>query len=128
MTAPSRCARAGAAEMVHPARGPRPRVLAVTAVVAAACGLGSITPEQVRCEEALAEVASCCPGLDPALFRCDEAGCNPSPRSFEPDEAECVLAASCDDFRRKRWCEALAARAGADTAADAGTASRKLCP
>jgi hypothetical protein len=107
------------------------RPLVFAALVAGLVGaLGSMSSEEVRCEEALAELRDCCPGLDPSAFVCDPVGCNAPPTAFTSADAECVLAASCDHVRVKGWCERLAARARGETGKDAGaypSSTEPLC-
>ena len=76
-----------------------------------------IKEDELRCEEAIARLSDCCPGLQVRGLACvteDADGCNNEPaiKPAIPERAAvCILAKSCPDLQAAKTCEAAQAYA-----------------
>jgi hypothetical protein len=89
------------------------RVAVTTFVLALLLSLscGSITREELACEQAVAHLSDCCPALDTRRLPCFRIreGCSGDTEPMLTEvAATCVLDASCDSLRAAR-CERLVA-------------------
>jgi hypothetical protein len=77
--------------------------MALVAVVGATARCERISRDELRCEEAVAHVGSCCPGTDLSAIQCrfTGQGCGGSLPSYE-----CLLDLSCDAMRARGVCDA----------------------
>ncbi len=99
-------------------RNPVPLLVGLTALLALTCG---IREDELRCEEAAARLADCCPGFDPRLVDCYfTSACETSYPVIDIDESRCLSARTCEQIVAAGICERAQA-AGRDD-------GRRICP
>lgn len=80
-----------------------------TLMIALSCT--GITRAELACEQAVSQITSCCPGVDPRLLPCveSEGGCTSGEASPVVNEAasECILDRDCDALRTSGKCDAI---------------------
>ena len=84
-----------------------------------------IHDDELHCEEAIAHLQNCCPGLKQASISCRQnTSCgNASARPQIPmEQSDCILARSCEDLTRSTCARALA------PTPDQMTGDLLLCP
>lgn len=92
--------------------------LALVAILPAA-----IPKNQLECEEAIAHLSECCPGLEASQVCGD--GC--SPITLSEGESDCIRERDCESLRAAKVCERVEALSKSAGAADAAT-PEAVCP
>ena len=83
----------------------------------------AIPKNQLECEEAIAHLSECCPGLEASQVCGD--GC--SPITLSEGESECIVDRDCESLRAARVCERVEALSKSANAVDAGPI-QAVCP
>jgi len=103
-------------------RAPATALLALVAVLAAGpvlvdCG---VQEDELLCEDAVALLASCCPGLAPSALTCPDhhTACEAPAPTFSLAESRCLRALDCAAIRARGICE---------RAAGGSSSARPLC-
>lgn len=103
---------------------------AVMAVLLGPLTCSGIHDDELRCEEAVATLARCCPGYDLKRISChrtDACGTTTATPQLMQEQSECIVARSCEELRRSATPgQEVCARALALTDKDTGTLL--LCP
>src|SRR5438128_558379 len=82
---------------------------ALVLVVFVVLSCGSISNEQLQCEEAVARLEDCCPSFEPGRFTCDPNGCNGLLPSVNEPAAQCIRDRSCAQLQSSGACGRLIA-------------------
>ena len=91
-------------------------ILALSLLWLGACGSDEL---ELKCENAVAHIARCCPGFDPGQISCIDyhpgPGCFNSPCNGgdrNPDitaaQSQCLIGRGCDDLRAHGACDSFA--------------------
>lgn len=85
-----------------------PAIVAGAVAIILGCTEGGLREDAVLCEEAVARLGECCPGLDETRFSCRyKAGtCSTSYPDFTSNQGECIREMSCADVARDGFCDA----------------------
>jgi hypothetical protein len=86
---------------------------------------GGIEEDELRCEEAVAQVADCCPDIALDRIGCVSDGCSKQSTFFGPSESDCLRNASCEEFNDGDICARVADRLAASYAEPQRT---QVCP
>lgn len=68
---------------------------------------GAFQKDEVFCEEAVAHLVACCPGLSPGTYSCDHlpAGCGPEVfPDLSLEVSQCLRKLSCEELQDGGWC------------------------
>lgn len=81
----------------------------VVLLVAIALSCGSVRDDELSCEEAVARLQDCCPGIDPRRLNCEfETSCSSSNVPVVTERAaECIRARACADLEARGICGGL---------------------
>jgi hypothetical protein len=92
---------------------PRPATIALGVVLLLlSSALGQRNPgireDEVQCEETVAHLAECCPGLNPERFRCEHVAADGCTGGTEPDFdielSRKLRRLDCEDLQAGNWC------------------------
>ncbi|HEY3450198.1 MAG TPA: hypothetical protein VGK67_27840 [Myxococcales bacterium] len=99
-------------------RNPVLIAVGLTALLALTCG---IREDELRCEEAVAHLADCCPGFDPTQIDCYySTGCGTIYPVIDIQESRCVSGMKCEDLVAAGVCSRAQAARFDD--------GRRVCP
>ena len=80
----------------------------LAALVFMTAGFDWLEEDDLACEEVVAEIAACCPDVDPERFYCDfDDGCGGEP-TLTVTEIECIDDMSCSEMEAARVCAVFA--------------------
>src|SRR5687768_12438065 len=72
----------------------------------------SIREDDLKCEEAVAHLAECCPGFKAQTIDCDYTpGCYDTYAQFDVPLSDCIVAFKCEEIRMNGLCEIRTATA-----------------
>jgi hypothetical protein len=90
------------------------RAALVAASLVAASGCDSISREELRCEEAISKVMSCCPGLPASPVVCEYRQSTISPFVFTFPAVDCLVGLSCAELQARGTCTWAASPSGGE--------------
>lgn len=103
----------------------------VVLVFAAPLAFGGLREDEVKCEEAVARLQTCCPGFEEiATIRCEYSTiCGTTLPALYVPESECILAMECEDIVKSGICERTAHLQSPGTDSEGNSTSHEeVCP
>jgi hypothetical protein len=82
---------------------------AFVVVLGLALSCGSITKDELSCEQAVSKLSDCCPALDTRGLPCvDSSGCNGQAKPVLSTRASsCILATDCSVYQARGSCDGI---------------------
>jgi hypothetical protein len=92
---------------------------------------GGLRDDELDCEQAASQLASCCPGFEPTELSCayGPSGCNTSFPALTVAESECIVSESCPTLVSTGVCARAMEALPIQTTNDGGLTNHpEVCP